>query len=77
MKHSFAIAGHRTSISLEQAFWAALKAAAAAEGRSVAALVEHIDEGRGEAGLSSAVRVWILDYVRTHANREREASAPD
>lgn len=65
VKHSFTIAGHRTSISLEQAFWSELKAAAAAEQRSVASLVEEIDERRGEAGLSSAVRVWVLDYVRT------------
>jgi predicted DNA-binding ribbon-helix-helix protein len=65
VKHSFTVAGHRTSISLEQAFWSALKAAAVAEQRSVASLVEEIDTGRGEAGLSSAVRVWVLDYVRT------------
>ena len=64
VKHSFTIAGHRTSISLEQAFWSALRSAAAAEQRSVASLVEEIDKGRGEAGLSSAVRVWVLDYVR-------------
>jgi len=66
VKRSFTIAGHRTSVSLEEAFWAALKEAAAAEQRSVASLVEHIDGGRGEAGLSSAIRVWVLNYVRSH-----------
>jgi predicted DNA-binding ribbon-helix-helix protein len=71
VKHSFTIAGHRTSISLEEAFWTALKEAAAAERMSLAALMSQIDQNRGEAGLSSAVRVWILDYVRT----QRAASA--
>jgi predicted DNA-binding ribbon-helix-helix protein len=64
VKHSFTVAGHRTSISLEAAFWTALNGAAAAERKSVASLVAHIDEGRGPAGLSSALRVWVLDYVR-------------
>lgn len=65
VKRSFSIRGHRTSISLEQPFWETLKDAAAREGISLAALIARIDEQRGDAGLSSAVRVWILDYVRT------------
>lgn len=65
VKRSFSIRGHRTSISLEQPFWEALKEAAARERMSLAGLIARIDETRGAAGLSSAVRVWILDYVRT------------
>lgn len=64
VKRSFSIRGHRTSISLEHAFWEALKEAAARERISLAGLIARIDEQRGDAGLSSAVRVWILDYVR-------------
>lgn len=60
VKHSLVIAGHRTSISLEDAFWQALKAEAAARGASVAGLVAEIDAGRGEANLSSAIRVHLL-----------------
>ncbi len=60
VKHSLVIAGHRTSISLEDAFWQALKAEAAAHGASVAGLVAEIDAGRGEANLSSAIRVHLL-----------------
>lgn len=60
VKHSFSIAGHRTSISLEAAFWMALRTAAADRDMAIAALVAEIDAGRGEAGLSSAIRVWIL-----------------
>lgn len=64
VKRSFSIRGHRTSISLEEPFWEALKEAAARERISLAALIARIDERRGTAGLSGAVRVWILDYVR-------------
>ena len=70
VKHSFSIAGHRTSISLEAAFWDALRSAATAEGASLAGLVGRIDRQRGDAGLSSAVRVWILDYVRSAAKSD-------
>ncbi len=65
VKRSFSIRGHRTSISLEQPFWEALKEAASREGLPLAALIARIDERRGDAGLSSAVRVWILEYVRS------------
>jgi predicted DNA-binding ribbon-helix-helix protein len=71
LKRSFAIRGHRTSISMEAPFWEALQQAAALEKSTLAALVAAIDESRGDAGLSSAVRVWILDYFR---NRARPAA---
>jgi predicted DNA-binding ribbon-helix-helix protein len=64
VKRSFSIRGHRTSISLEEPFWEALKEAAARERMPLAALIARIDESRGTAGLSSAVRVWILEDVR-------------
>jgi predicted DNA-binding ribbon-helix-helix protein len=64
IKRSFTIKGHRTSISLEAPFWEALRQAAAEERTTLSALVAAIDAERGQAGLSSAVRVWVLDYVR-------------
>lgn len=67
VKRSFSLAGHRTSISLETAFWDALREAAKAEGITLAALVVQIDRERGGAGLSGAVRVWVLDYWRGRA----------
>jgi predicted DNA-binding ribbon-helix-helix protein len=67
VKHSFTIAGHKASISLEAPFWEALKDATRSEGLSLAALIKRIDTERGAAGLSSAVRVWALDYFRTRA----------
>jgi predicted DNA-binding ribbon-helix-helix protein len=68
-KRSFTISGHRTSISLETAFWDALKAIAKEEKTSAAALIGRVDEVRGKAGLSSAVRVWILKHYRERAER--------
>ncbi len=67
VKRSFTISGHRTSISLEKQFWDALKAIAAEEGASVASLIGRVDKTRGEGGLSSAVRVWILQHYREKA----------
>ncbi len=63
-KHSLVIAGHPTSISLEDAFWSECKAIAARRGIAVAALVAEIDRARGRANLSSAVRVHVLAAVR-------------
>jgi predicted DNA-binding ribbon-helix-helix protein len=60
-KRSIAIAGHKTSVSLEAAFWRALRRLAAEEGSSLAALVAKVDAGRGTANLSSALRVYALE----------------
>ena len=60
VKRSFAIKGHRTSISLEAPFWDALKDAAAEQRSNVSAIVARIDATRGKTGLSSAVRIWLL-----------------
>ncbi len=60
-KRSLVIAGHSTSISLEDAFWRALKEMAAARDLSLPGLVAQIDAGRGAANLSSAIRVFVLE----------------
>jgi predicted DNA-binding ribbon-helix-helix protein len=64
VKRSVAIAGHRTSVSLEPPFWDALKDIAAERALSVQALIGDIDAGRGGANLSSAIRVFVLREVR-------------
>jgi predicted DNA-binding ribbon-helix-helix protein len=66
-KRSFTIGGHRTSISLEAAFWDALKAVAAEEGLPVSRLIAQIDAVRAGCGLSSAIRVYLLDRFRSAA----------
>lgn len=69
VKHSLTIAGHRTSISLENEFWTSLKAIAGLRRLSLAALVAEIDRGRGTANLSSAIRLFVLEEVRRAAAR--------
>lgn len=61
-KRSVEIAGHRTSLSLEEAFWRALKRIAARDGVSINRLIERIDRERG-GNLSSAVRVYVLERL--------------
>jgi predicted DNA-binding ribbon-helix-helix protein len=61
VKRSLTISGHRTSLALEAAFWRKLEALAAARGLSLSGLVAEIDTARGEANLSSALRVHALE----------------
>ena len=65
VKRSFTIGRHRTSISLEAPFWEALKEVAKTRRMPVAQLVQAIDRERPHGGgLSSAVRIWLLDHYR-------------
>jgi predicted DNA-binding ribbon-helix-helix protein len=68
-KRSLTIARHRTSVTLEDAFWEALGEIARADGKSVAALVGEIDRRRSAAGrrdlsLSSAIRLYVLERTK-------------
>jgi predicted DNA-binding ribbon-helix-helix protein len=64
-KRSLDIAGHRTSVSLEAPFWAALADIAAERKQSLAALVAEIDRARSPGtNLSSAIRVFVLARYR-------------
>ena len=66
-KHTITIAGHMTSISLEDVFWQALQAEAKAQNLSVASLVAQIDENRS-TGLSSAIRVYLYNRLANQKN---------
>ncbi len=59
LKRSVRVAGHPTSVSLEEAFWTALKSIAAQRGVSLNQLITEIDRERG-GNLSSAIRVFVL-----------------
>ena len=67
-KRSLTIAGHRTSISLEDDFWDALKAVAKTRGQSVSAFISEIDAGRQQCGLSSAIRSMVLAHYRKESS---------
>ena len=65
-KRSVTIAGHRTSLSVEDAFWQELKRLARAEGLTVAQLIQRIDAERA-GNLSSAVRIYVLERLKEAA----------
>jgi predicted DNA-binding ribbon-helix-helix protein len=75
VKRSVSIAGHRTSVSLEEPFWEALRSIADSRGVSVQALIGRIDAGRGEQNLSSAIRVFVLKAVQDGVIPRGEKSA--
>jgi predicted DNA-binding ribbon-helix-helix protein len=75
IKRSVSIAGHRTSVSLEEPFWEALREAAEGSGVSVQSLIGRIDADRGEQNLSSAIRVFVLDAVRHRGSGSDESSS--
>ena len=68
-KRSLTIERHRTSVTLEDAFWDALGEIARADGKSVAALVREIDRRRSATGpegitLSAAIRLYVLERTK-------------
>ncbi|MGM5025170.1 ribbon-helix-helix domain-containing protein [Tardiphaga sp. 862_B3_N4_1] len=68
-KHSVLIDGARTSISLESAFWRALKHLAAERSMSLGELVSEIGPAAGRGNLSSAIRVHLLNYYQQKADQ--------
>lgn len=65
VKHSLTLSGHRTSVSLEPAFWDALQEMAALKHMSINALAAEIDAVReGDVGLASALRVAVLRHAQ-------------
>ena len=65
-KRSFSLSGHRTSVALEEEFWAVLHEEAKANGQSLAALMARIDLTRGPRPLASALRLHALAVQRTN-----------
>ncbi len=63
VKRSLTLHGHRTSVSLEDAFWQEFRRLAARDGLPLNQLAERIDEGRGDVGLASAIRVYVLEQA--------------
>ena len=64
VKRSIVIAGHKTSVSLEDAFWTGLKEIATRRDMTLSDLVASIDTDRRQGNLSSAIRLFVLDYFR-------------
>ena len=64
IKRSIVIAGHKTSVSLEDAFWKGLKDIAIGRAVTLSDLVASIDAERRHGNLSSAIRLFVLDHYQ-------------
>jgi predicted DNA-binding ribbon-helix-helix protein len=74
VKRSILLSGHKTSVSLEEAFWQGLKEIASGRNMSVSALIGTIDGRRTEGNLSSGIRLFVLDHYRALAAQQAEAA---
>jgi predicted DNA-binding ribbon-helix-helix protein len=65
VKRSLTLNGHRTSVTLEDAFWRAFRDIAETNGRPINALAAEIDAARGpDTGLATAIRLFVLTDLR-------------
>ena len=68
IKRSLTLKGHRTSVSLEDAFWASFREIADEKGLAINALAAEIDASRDlDAGLASAIRLYVLQHYKSSA----------
>jgi predicted DNA-binding ribbon-helix-helix protein len=72
IKRSVVVAGHKTSVSLEDAFWKGLKEIAGERDTTLSELVGTIDSEREYGNLSSALRLFVLDFYRTQLSDLKE-----
>jgi predicted DNA-binding ribbon-helix-helix protein len=69
VKRSIVIGGHKTSVSLENAFWQGLKEIASGQHITLSVVVEGIDRSRQQSNLSSAIRLFVLDRLRMRTTK--------
>lgn len=74
VKRSIAVSGHKTSVTLEEAFWNGLKEIASDRNLTLSELVTAIDAQRLNANLSSALRLFVLDHYRATGGSAAEMS---
>ena len=67
-KRTITIDGHKTSVTLEDEFWMGLREIARRKNATLRSLITQIDDARIRNNLSSAIRVFVLNHFRTHAN---------
>jgi len=75
VKRSIVIAGHKTSVSLEDAFWKGLKEIATGREKTLSDLVASIDTDRRHGNLSSAIRLFVLDHYRANNGEEHSVQS--
>jgi predicted DNA-binding ribbon-helix-helix protein len=79
VKRSIVVGGHKTSVSLEEAFWNGMKEIALLRGKTLSDLVGEIDGSRQQGNLSSAIRLYVLDHYKNRGglgggSQERSSS---
>jgi len=67
VKRSIVVAGHKTSVSLEEAFWIGMKEICGLRNMTLSELAGEIDHNRQQGNLSSAIRLFVLDYFKSRA----------
>lgn len=77
VKRSIVVAGHKTSVSLEEAFWNGMKEISSARNLTLSELVGEIDGQRKQGNLSSAIRLFVLDHYRSLASDPQSKEAPE
>ncbi|WP_322517729.1 ribbon-helix-helix domain-containing protein [Rhodopseudomonas palustris] len=76
VKRSIVVAGHKTSVSLEEAFWNGMKEISGVRDMTLSELVGEIDGNRQQGNLSSAIRLFVLDYFRSRAMQQPQQPQP-
>ena len=76
VKRSVVIDGHKTSVSLEDAFWSDLKEIAHMQRTTLSKVLAEIEKGRRQGNLSSAIRLYVFDHVRTYGDLRRYSRPP-
>jgi predicted DNA-binding ribbon-helix-helix protein len=76
VKRSIVIGGHKTSVSLEEAFWNGMKEISGQRSMTLSEMVGEIDANRQQGNLSSAIRLFVLDYFKGHSADSAGGSQP-
>ena len=77
VKRSIVVAGHKTSVSLEHDFWKGLKEIAGRRQMTLSDLVATIDSERRHSNLSSAIRLFVLDFYRNRVSDDEARHQPE
>jgi predicted DNA-binding ribbon-helix-helix protein len=75
-KRSVVIGRHKTSVSLEDAFWKGFNEIAASRNMTLSDLLATIDSDRQHGNLSSAIRLFVLDHYRAQVDARKSAERP-
>jgi predicted DNA-binding ribbon-helix-helix protein len=76
VKRSVVIGGHKTSVSIEDAFWKGLKAIAGERDMNLSELVTSIDSDRRHSNLSSAIRLYVLNHYQNALRSPADSRSP-